>query len=112
MPSTSGTFWPVEDAKVIWVDAKDPAKTVQVGASLSLNEEGELVEFLWRNKDVFVWRPADMSGIFWEVTEHTLNIKPGSKSVKQGLRRLNKEKRKTIGKELAKLLTAGFIKEV
>jgi hypothetical protein len=112
MPSTSGTFWPVEDAKVIRVDAKDPAKTVQVGASLSLNEEGELVEFLWRNKDVFVWRPADMSGIFWEVTKHTLNIKPGSKSVKQGLRRLNKEKRKTIGKELAKLLTAGFVKEV
>jgi hypothetical protein len=53
-----------------------------------------------------------MSGIFWEVSEHTLNIKPGSKPVKQGLRRFNEEKRKTIGEELLKLLTAGFVREV
>jgi hypothetical protein len=26
-----------------------------------------------------------MLGISWEVTEHTLNIKPGSRPVKQGL---------------------------
>jgi hypothetical protein len=30
-----------------------------------------------------------MSGIPSEVAEHTLNIKPGSKPVKQGLRRFN-----------------------
>jgi hypothetical protein len=53
-----------------------------------------------------------MSGIFWEVSVHTLNIKPGSKPIKQGLRRFNEEKRKTIGEELLKLLTAGFVREV
>jgi hypothetical protein len=53
-----------------------------------------------------------MSGVSREVAKHTLNIKPRSKSVKQGLRRFNEEKRKAIGEELAKLLNASFIKEV
>jgi hypothetical protein len=53
----------------------------------------------------------DMSGISWEVTEHTLNIKSGFKPVELGLRRFN-EKRKAIGEELVKLLTTSFIKEV
>jgi hypothetical protein len=53
-----------------------------------------------------------MSGMPWEVTEHTFNIKPKSKSIKQGLPYFNLEKHRAIGKELATLLTAGFIKEV
>ena len=36
----------------------------------------------------------------------------GSRPVKQRLRHFNKEKRRLIGEELAKLLVAGFIKEV
>jgi hypothetical protein len=47
-----------------------------------------------------------------EITEKNLNIKHGSKPVKQGLCHFNGEKRKAIGKELVKLLTSGFIKEV
>jgi hypothetical protein len=53
-----------------------------------------------------------MSGVSREVAKYTLNIKPRSKSVKQGLRHFNEEKRKAIGEELAKLLNASFIKEV
>jgi hypothetical protein len=53
-----------------------------------------------------------MPGVSREVTEHTLNIKPGSKPDKQGLRRFNQEKHKAIGEELARLLATGFIKEV
>jgi hypothetical protein len=53
-----------------------------------------------------------MSGVSLEVTEHMLNIKPGPKPVKQGMHRLNKEKCKAICEEIAKLLTACFIKEV
>jgi hypothetical protein len=44
--------------------------------------------------------------------EHTLNIKPGYKLIKQGMCHFNEEKRKAIGKELTKLLTIGFVKEV
>ena len=47
-----------------------------------------------------------------EVVEHALKIRPGSKPVKKRLRRFDEEKRRAIGEEIAKLLAAGFIKEV
>ena len=53
-----------------------------------------------------------MPGIPREVAEHTLQILLGSKPVKQRLRRFDEEKRRAIGEEIAKLLAAGFIKEV
>ena len=53
-----------------------------------------------------------MLGIIREVTEHALKIRLGSRLVKQHLRRFNEEKRRLIGEEIAKLLAAGFIKEV
>jgi hypothetical protein len=39
-----------------------------------------------------------MKGILREVAEHKLNIKPGSKLVKQRLRRFNDEKYKAIAR--------------
>jgi hypothetical protein len=53
-----------------------------------------------------------MKGIPREVAEHKLNIKLGSKPVKQHLRRFNDEKCKAIGEEILKLLSVGFIREV
>jgi len=71
-----------------------------------------LVEFLCANADMFAWSPSDMPGILREVTEHSLEIRAGSKLVKQWLRRFDEDKRKIIGEDIHKLLTAGFIKEV
>ena len=53
-----------------------------------------------------------MPGISRGVAEHSLNIRLGSKPVKQRLRRYDEEKRRAIGEEISKLLAAGFIKEV
>jgi hypothetical protein len=53
-----------------------------------------------------------MPGFSWEITEHTLNIKTGSESVKQGLLCFNQEKHRAMGKELSRLLVIGFIKEI
>jgi hypothetical protein len=53
-----------------------------------------------------------MKGIPREVAEHKLNIKPGSKPVKQRLRCFNNEKCKVIDEEIKKLLSSGFIREV
>ena len=53
-----------------------------------------------------------MPGIPREVAEHALKIRPGSKLVKQRMRRFDEEKRRAISEEIAKLLAAGFIKEV
>ena len=53
-----------------------------------------------------------MLGIPREVTEHALKIQPSSKLVKQCLHHFDEGKHRAIGKEIAKLLAAGFIKEV
>ena len=47
-----------------------------------------------------------------ELAEHSLNVRPGAKPVKQPLRRFAEERRKIIGDEIARLLAAGFIMEV
>jgi hypothetical protein len=71
-----------------------------------------LVNFLRTNRDAFAWKPLDMPGLPRKVTEHALRIKPGSKPVQQRLGCFDEEKRRAIGEEIAKLLAAGFIKEV
>jgi hypothetical protein len=71
-----------------------------------------LIDFLHANKDIFAWKPSDMPGIPWEVVEHALKIRPGSKPIKQRLHRFDEEKRRAIGEEIAKLLAAEFIKEL
>ena len=53
-----------------------------------------------------------MSGVPRELAEHTLNIDPKFKLIKQFLWRFNEERRKAIGEEVARLLAAGFIVEV
>jgi ribonuclease HI len=53
-----------------------------------------------------------MPGIPTDVAEHVLKIRPGSRPVKQRLRRFDEEKRRAIGEEVEKLLAAGFIREV
>ena len=53
-----------------------------------------------------------MPGIPREVAKHALKIRPGSKPVKKILRRFDEGKCRAISEEIAKLLVAGFIKEV
>jgi hypothetical protein len=47
-----------------------------------------------------------------EQIEHSLNVHPQAVPKKQRLRRFAHDKREAIKWEIAKLLTAGFIKEV
>ena len=53
-----------------------------------------------------------MLGIPREVAEHALRIILDSKPTKQCLCRFHDERCRAIGEEIAKLLVAGFIKEV
>jgi hypothetical protein len=53
-----------------------------------------------------------MPGVPKELIEHSLNVDPKAIPKKQCLRRFAQDKREAIKKELAKLLTASFIKEV
>jgi hypothetical protein len=53
-----------------------------------------------------------MPGVPRELIEHCLNIDPKATPKRQHLRRFADDRRDTIKKELAKLLAAGFIREV
>ena len=53
-----------------------------------------------------------MLGIPWDVTEHALRLILGSKLAKQHLRHFDDERHTAIGEDIAKLLAAGFIREV
>ena len=53
-----------------------------------------------------------MPGIPRRLAEHSLNIQTGFKPVKQALRRFSEPKRQAMGEELAKLLEAGFIRDI
>lgn len=62
--------------------------------------------------DVFAWKPFDMPGIPHGIAEHGLNIKADIKLMQQRLCYFDKEKRRAIGEEIARLLDADFIREV
>jgi hypothetical protein len=68
-----------------------------------------LIEFLRENRDIFAWQPSDMTGVPRELAEHALQIIPGSKPVRQAMRRFKDVKHCAIAKEISKLLKAGFI---
>jgi hypothetical protein len=53
-----------------------------------------------------------MPGVPRELIEHSLNLHPQPGPKKQRLRRFAHDKREAIKREIAKLLAAGFIKEV
>jgi hypothetical protein len=53
-----------------------------------------------------------MPGIPREIAEHSIRIRADAKPVKQRLRRYDDERRRAIEEEIAKLLDAGFIREV
>ena len=74
--------------------------------------DAALREFLRENWDIFAWHPSDMPRIPRRLAEHSLNILKGFKPVKQTLRRFSEPKRHAMGEELAKLLEAGFIREI
>jgi hypothetical protein len=61
---------------------------------------------------MFVWKPADMLGVPRNLIEHSLNVDPKATPKRQHLRRFTDNRRDAIKKELAKLLAAGFIREV
>ena len=71
-----------------------------------------LVSFLRANADKFAWEPVDMLGVPWEKIEHSLNVSPTAKPIKQKLRWFMPDKKEAIKIEIKWLLSGRFIKEV
>jgi hypothetical protein len=98
--------------KTIQLQEGDSSKTAVIGAGLGDKYEFALVSFLQANRDILAWKPADMPGVPRELIKHALNVHPKPTPKKQHLRRFAHDKREAIKREIAKLLAAGFIKEV
>ena len=53
----------MEEAENVVLVERDPSKTTKVGKELQQVLKEELVKFLKKNLDVFVWRLVDVPGI-------------------------------------------------
>ena len=102
---------PSEELESVTLD-DDPEHLAYIGSKLAGDLKGLLTQFLRQNKDVFVWKQADMGGIDPTVITHKLNTNPSFKPVKQKRWSFASERQKAINEEVGKLLHAGAIREV
>ena len=102
---------PSEELELVSLD-DDPEHLAYIGSKLAKYLKSLLTQFLRQNRDIFVWRQADMGGIDPTVITHKLNTNPSFKSVKQKRRSFTPERQKGINEEVGKLLQAGAIREV
>jgi hypothetical protein len=71
-----------------------------------------IFEDLRRTKAPNTWQPADMPGVLRELAEHKLKAYPQARPIRQKLCCFTPDKREAIRAELARLVAAGFIREV
>ena len=112
--------WVIEEKEVNEMEALETVtlardktdKTTRIGTTLSPGMRASLIQFLQENLDVFAWSHEDMSSIPTKVIQHKLNVNPKSKLVQQRRRVSAPEQDQAVRDEVARLLTAGFTREV
>ncbi|GJU49591.1 reverse transcriptase domain-containing protein [Tanacetum coccineum] len=115
---SGSNIWPSEAGKTleekirVAIHPKYPEQTIAIGSTLTKKGRKELCTLLGQNLDVFVWKPADMSGVPRHTVEHRLNISEGCSPVRQKKRGQASERNKAIQEEVEKLVDAGIMKEV
>jgi hypothetical protein len=83
-----------------------------IGAEASQEEQVELLAFLDKNIDVFVWSTSDLVGVSRDIIDHRLQVSPSVKPKKQKLHKMLKEKVEAAKADVQRLLDAAFIREV
>ena len=100
-----------EDLEKIVV-GDDPEKFFQVGAQLPPQDKEELIKFLRRNVDVFLWSAYEAPGVDPSFTYHHLNVNPSVTPKKQPHRGSSRDHSDAVKDEVMKFNQAGAIKEV
>jgi hypothetical protein len=85
---------------------------VLLGSQLSDEQEKTLLRFLFNNKDVFAWSANDLCGVNMDVIEHSLNVDPSFRLIKQRLQKMSEEKGEGAQNKVKRLLGDGVIREV
>ena len=87
-------------------------RVVKVGMIAMGDQVERLQELLRKNADIFAFSTDEMPGIPRDIAEHRLYVDPTVRPIKQKRRPLGAERNKVVKDEVAKLLKAGFIREV
>ena len=103
---------PTEVLEDVLLQENDPEKFTRIGTSMKEKVKKDLIQFLRKSVDVFVWSHDDMLGIDPNVITHRLNVYPSSKPVRQKKRVFAPERDKAIKEEVQKLTTAQFLRKV
>ena len=90
----------------------DPETFFQVKSQLTPQEKEELLVFLKKNIDVFLWDAYEAPGVDPDFICHHLNVNPSIISKKQPPQRPSKKHTDTVREEVMKLKKARAIKEV
>jgi hypothetical protein len=94
------------------LDTRVPDRAVCLSTEMSLQEQVELLQFLNKNSDVFVWSTSDLVGVSKEVIELKQHINLNMRPRKQKLHKMSEEKVEAMKAEVQHLLDVGFIREV
>ena len=103
---------PIEVLEDVPLDKSNPRKFTRIGTSMGEKRKQDLIGFLKKNTDVFAWSHKDMLRIDPSVITHRLNVSPSYKPVYQKKRVFAPERDNAIKKEVYKLVTAEFVREV
>ena len=98
--------------KKVLLNPDGSGATLTIGASLSLEQEEDLVVCLRANANMFAWTPSDMTGVPREFIEHHLDVCPTAHPVKQKARRCAPEKQKFFVEEVEKLKKANVVRDI
>ena len=101
----------IEETEKINLSNNSDSILVQIGLTLSQAERDDLIKLLSEYVDVFAWSYHDMPGVDPSIGQHTIPFIPGSKPIKQKLRRMKLDVSLKIQEEVSKQLEAGFIRE-
>lgn len=74
---------PTEELRSIRIYPEHPERVVRIGSHLEKEPASAQVGFLRKNRDVFTWRPSDLTGVSPKVAIHMLNVRPDAQPVKQ-----------------------------
>nr|KYP47653.1 Transposon Ty3-G Gag-Pol polyprotein [Cajanus cajan] len=89
-----------------------PEQVTYIGAEISEDDRLALCKVIKENKDLFAWTPSDMPGVDPKIMCHKLSVCAEAKPIAQRKRKMGTERKLAVETEVAKLLEAGFIREV
>nr|GEV92175.1 hypothetical protein [Tanacetum cinerariifolium] len=101
----------VEERIKVAINPEYPKQIVMIGSTLIEEGRNKLCHILQHNLDIFVWKPAYMTGVPRHISKHHLNIREGCPLVRQKKRGQAADRNQAIWEKVRKLVEAGIMKE-